>query len=340
MSVKSCMSALSMVWLVATLRLVALGEPLLQEQEAPQQQQPAYTQAEYEAYQKAVQGGTSTIIEFVQSNPKSSLVQYAIGSYVQKMQELQQAGNHQQVVADGEKLLELDPENLNALYMTAYSAFQIQQFDKAARYGEKVYQQKPDVPGLSFLLAISNQATGNQDKYVEYGKKAVAELKPEECYQILADLTRIYAADKQWNEAASYATEALKGLEGAQKPPQTSEQEWNKYITEQKAVAYAVLGRHAFENKRWSATLTNYQRVRSLNANPALNGEAYYYIGMTRWQQGQIDPAMEAFARGSKITGAPHAKPCRELLEKLYRSTHNDSLAGLDEFISRATRSN
>jgi hypothetical protein len=49
----------------------------------------------------------------------------------------------------------------------------------------------------------------------------------------------------------------------------------------------------------------------------------------------QIDSAMEAFARGSKMTGTPYAEPCRNELEKLYKATHNGSLAGLEEYLDR-----
>ena len=64
--------------------------------------------------------------------------------------------------------------------------------------------------------------------------------------------------------------------------------------------------------------------------------EAYYYIGMARWKQNRIDDAMTAFAKGAGQRRAPHARPCREHLETLYKSTHNDSLAGIEEFMSRA----
>ena len=56
---------------------------------------------------------------------------------------------------------------------------------------------------------------------------------------------------------------------------------------------------------------------------------------MGRWQQNRIDDAMKAFARGSVQRRAPHSKHCRKHLEQLYKSTHNDSLAGIEEFVER-----
>ena len=58
---------------------------------------------------------------------------------------------------------------------------------------------------------------------------------------------------------------------------------------------------------------------------------------MANWRQQKSDDAMQALAKGSVQRGAPHAEQCRHYLELLYRSTHNDSLAGIDEFVDRVT---
>ncbi|MDA2935548.1 hypothetical protein MYX82_14615, partial [Acidobacteria bacterium AH-259-D05] len=302
---------------------------------------PQYTNQEYAAYERAVNADPAeredTIVEFLTANPKSTLVQYAVGSYLQLMQEYQNKGLSQQVFSAGEKLLTVIPDDLNTQYMTAIAAYQMQQFEKATAYGEKVYAQKPNT-GLAFVLANSFGQLENEDKYIEYGEKACAELAPEDCYQILSDIAKIYAANKEWAQAAQYAEKAIQGFDEAEKPTQMSAPEWKNYINKEKATAYTVLGRWAAERKSWNSAISNYQKVLTLyQKDPASNAEAYYYTGMGRWDQKQMDSAMEAFAKGSVQKGAPHAEHCREYLETLYRSTHNDSLAGIEEFVARVT---
>ena len=300
--------------------------------------QAQYTTEEYAAYEMAVNADPAerhdTIISFLTANPKSALVEYAVGSYLQLMQEYQNQGQSQQVVSAGEKLLGVMPEDLNAQYMTAISAYQIQDFDKATSYGEIVYAAKPDT-GLAFVLANSFAQLGNQDKQIEYGDKACSELAPKDCFQILSQIGKIYAGRTEWAKAAQYAEKAVEGLDTADKPGQMSDSEWKTYLDTEKATAFTVIGRSAAELNNWNTAISNYQRVISLSKDPAAKAEAYYYTGMGRWDQRQMDSAMDAFAKGSVQTDAPHAEHCRQYLETLYKSTHNDSLAGIEEFIAR-----
>ena len=92
------------------------------------------------------------------------------------------------------------------------------------------------------------------------------------------------------------------------------------------------------ERENWDTAIANYQKVISLSTDPSAKAEAYYYTGMGRWDQRQMDSAMDAFAKGAVQKDAPHAQHCRQYLETLYKSTHNGSLAGLEEFIIRVTR--
>ncbi|MDA2928644.1 tetratricopeptide repeat protein [Acidobacteria bacterium AH-259-O06] len=299
-----------------------------------------YTREEYDRFQSAVNADLATredaIVEFIKSN-QSSLVPHAVKSYVQLLLDYRNKGQWQKVVSAGDKFLAIQPEDINALNITAYGAYQLKQFAKAARYWEKVYRQKPD-PQFAPYIARSYIELKNEDKVIEYGEKACAELAPKDCYDILGELIRIYASRTQWSKAAEYANKAIAGFDAASKGAQTSDRDWKAYINQQKAVAHAVLGRQAAERQRWNTAISNYQKALSLHSDPAPNGEAYYFIGMGRWKQNRIDPAMEAFARGSVQRGAPHARRCRQYLETLYKSTHNDSLAGIEEFIERVSR--
>jgi tetratricopeptide (TPR) repeat protein len=319
-----------------------LGLASVQAVDRLQAQQVKYTPKEYEAFTKAIQEPdlgkrANGIVSCMKEYPKSELTEYAVSNYLQVMQQYRSKGQPRQVASAGEKLLTLQPGNLHALFWTAEAFFQTREFAKAARYGEKAYAAKND-SGLAFVLASSYLELKDDRRLLLYGEKACAKLAPKDCYQILGELTRILAANEQWSKAASYAKKSIEGFEAAKKPAQTPQKEWNDYVNRQKAVAYAVLGRHAAENRKWRTARSNYQKALGESSNPGLKGEAYYYIGLGHWRGNRIDPAMEAFAKGAVQRGAPHARHCRRSLEKLYKSTHNDSLAGIDEFIQRVGR--
>ncbi|MDE2927475.1 MAG: hypothetical protein OXT71_13850 [Acidobacteriota bacterium] len=304
------------------------------------QQQTPYSIQEYQVYKAAIDEPNlgkreDAIIGFMKANPDSKLTEYGLGNYVKLLQAYQKQGNHRKVVSAGEKLLALNPNEPNALQMVTYAAFQSRQLQKAAQYGEKFYGKMPSA-GLAYILALS-YGTKNQAKYISYGEKAVAALKPAETYQIVAELTNIYVTKKQWQKASEYGRKTIRAFSQLKKPQGTSQAEWDKYVKMQTAIAHGAVGRNAAESRNWGGAISSYSRALRNTSERGLRGEAYFYIGMGRWQQNRIDDAMTAFARGSVQRGAPHAKHCRKHLEQLYKSTHNDSLAGIEEFVERVT---
>ena len=302
------------------------------------QQQTPYSIQEYQVYKAAIDEPNlgkreDAIIGFMKANPDSKLSEYGLGNYVKLLQEYQSKGNHRKVVSAGEKLLALNPNEPNALKMVTYAAFQSGQHQKAARYGEKFYARMPSA-GLAYILALS-YGTENEAKYISYGEKAVAGLKPAETYMIVANLTQIYVNKKQWKKASEYGRTTIRALSQVKKPQGTSQAQWDKYVKERSAIAHGAVGRNAAESRNWGGAISSYSRALRASSSPGLRGEAYFYIGMGRWQQNRIDDAMTAFARGSVQRRAPHSKHCRKHLEQLYKSTHNDSLAGIEEFVER-----
>lgn len=337
---KNLLVALLMVPVVPALSL-AQGE----------EQAPKYTPEEYDAFQRAVNEPDAAkkedaIINFIKANPQSALNEWTVGSYLQLMQQYQTEGKHQKVTTAGEKFLALRPDNISAVYLVTASYYQIQQFAKVAEKGEKLFALKGKSdsnmdwvwPRAAFFVADSYVRLGNDDKVVEYGEQACQNFEPKDCHAILAELTRIYAAQQQWNKAAEYAKKTIEGFEAVEKANPNLDAQWKNYASTKKALSHAVLGRQAAERQNWSGALSNYQAcLRTNSSMPALNGEAYYYIGLGHWKQGRMDAAMEAFARGYKQPNAPHSKHCRQYLETLYKVGHNDSLAGIEEFIQRVT---
>jgi tetratricopeptide (TPR) repeat protein len=339
MSRSVCKKFLLLFLVAAIVPPMALAQTEEEQQGADQEIN--YTAEEYDAYHKAVNVADpvqreDSIIAFMKSNPESDLLQYALGSYVELMHEYQNKGDFERVAGSGEKLLELKPDDLNILSRLAFANFHLQRHEKVVEYGEKVYAQQPE-PGVAYILAMSYGSLNNEQKQVQYGEKACASFEPKDCSQLLPALTRFYAKKPDWNRAAEYAKKTMTAMETVERPEHIPQNEWDDYVNREKAIALAILGRQAFENGVWNQAITNYQRaVRTHSKIPALNAEAYYYIGLSAWRENKIDPAMQAFARASVLRQTEHAKPSRDHLETLYRSTHNGSLAGLDEFIDSA----
>ncbi len=297
-----------------------------------------YTIEEYNEYQKAMEDGEDAIIVFIKAHPQSSLKQYAIDGYAKLLNGYVQEGDYAKAATQGEKFLnDVDPENATILYLTAWSDYFSQQYDKAIKYGEKVYAAKPDDPQIVMILARSYNSSGNAEKAVEFAEKYCPTVSPEQCYDLLPTIMKYYAQKKDWATADKYANLSIKALDEAPKPAQVPDAEWQSFVNEEKSVAYTIMGHHAYETKNWANVPKMYQPALKLAPkNKTRVAEGEYFIGMAYWNQEQFEPAMKSFAKCTVLGGTDYADPCRKQLEKLYRATHNGSLAGFDEFLERA----
>jgi len=296
-----------------------------------------YTQTEYNEYQMAVKGGEDALIEYIKAHPNSPLKQYAVGEFEKIVKGYMDAGDHPKVVSAAEKYLNnIDSEEVKMLFLAAWSSFYSQQYAKACKYGAEIYDNPDYTVHLTPILARGFQQIGEIKSSIPYAEKLCSDADPKDCYDLLPNIMKYYAAQKDWRKAVSYADQVIQAYNEVAKPAQVSDQEWQNYVNEEKSIAYQIKGREAAESGRWKSVEKNYLNSRKFNPKDKVRiSEGYFYIGRARWNLKQIDDAMEAFARGSKMSGTPYAKPCRQELEKLYRATHNGSLAGLDEFLSR-----
>ncbi len=351
-----------------SLRFVILSLVLAVSTASPalgQGKKPSYSIKEYQVYKAAVSvedpvKREDAILGYLKTKPNAELYKYALNNFLALIQAHQKKADFKRVLSASEKLLTVEPNNMSAIGLSLDSAYRLQQHQKVIGYGEKVYATKPS-PETAFALAQAFLATNQREqqkkaqlspkekkkakrekknknaKFLIYAPKACDKPPPKDtysCASLLAQLTSIYLEQKKWAEASKYGKKALEGFKTVQKGAGTSQAEWDKYVKRQRALAHAAMARNAAERRNWGGAISNYNQALRADSWVGLRGEALYYIGMGRWRQGQIDAAMKSFGRGSKQRGAPHAKPCRKHLEKLYKSTHNDSLAGIEEFIA------
>ena len=325
--------SLRFVILVAVL-VVLIGSPVL-----GQGKKVSYSIKEYQVYNAAVSlkdtaKRENAILGYLKTKPNAELYKYALNNYLALIQAHQKKSNFKRVLSAGENLLKVEPNNMSAVGASLDAAYRVQQHKKVIVYGEKVYATKPSA-GIALALAQAFLATNQDAKLLIYGPKACAQLKPKDTYPVLAKLTNIHVEQKKWATAAKYGKQTLEGFKTAKKGAGTSQAAWDKYVKRQRAIAHAAMGRNAAERRNWGGAISNYNQALRADSWVGLRGEAAYYTGLGRWKQGQIDAAMKAFGRGSRQRGAPHAKECRRQLETLYKSTHNDSLAGIEEFIAQ-----
>lgn len=291
-----------------------------------------YTREEYNEYQKAVTDGTDAIMEFVKTHPESTLNQYATGAYLKAMQENLNQGNNEEVLAAGEKYLqELEADRYEVLLFSTYAAYNSKQYEKAAKYGEKTYNAKPDSE-LAMILAESYLSLDEVESMVPWTDKACLEGNPGTCSSMFSYIAGFYATQKEWSKSSEYAKKVAGVLEGKAKPAELTQGKINEMLSD----AYSFVGRSAAENKQWGAVKAGYDKsVEFAPQNNTRKAEALFWTGMALWNQEQIQEAMENFARGcgNQYKDTPYAELCRKELERLYRSTHNGSLAGLEEYL-------
>lgn len=307
-----------------------------------QAQDEAY-RIQYDVYQHAIaiedpDERAQALIDFLKNFPDSTLIEYIDSAYRTMLQEQFQAGNYDKTLALSEKWFEVRPDDPAALYFTAYIHFQKGNHAKAIELAEKLYDTaEPQVKKtLSYILAISAVQTADIQRILKYGDEACAQFPAKDCYPVYVELMKHYSSKQEYDKAANYADKALEGLEAADPQDATTKE----YVQKNIVLCYAVKGNNDFERERWSKSITNYQKVLRLTKNKDLVGECYYKIGMSYWRMGKVDPeAMQSFARGHKRGTGQHAKQCYKYLEELYRRGHNDSTAGMDEFIERAISS-
>jgi tetratricopeptide (TPR) repeat protein len=325
MSRQSCFHLLSCLLLGLAVAMAATGSGFGQ----------GYTAPEYDEYQRAVEGGPDTLLEWYKSHPDSMLREYAVPKFIEWVRTDAGEGKFQEAVATGEKFLaEIDSSHFGMLNLTTYSAYNSGQWGKATRYAEKVYQAKPETPEILKILSNSYLRLSDIPRTVEYGEKFCAEASPGDCFAFYPVIAGYYAERKQWPQADSYARKVLGTLETVKQPQGVSEDQWSAYTAKSRADANSIIGKAAFERKAWTSAQGAYQKLLRLSSGDSgRKAEAYFYIGMTHWRLEEFTPAMVAFAKGAQLNGGNMVKLCDEQLQVLYRATHNGSLAGLDVFL-------
>ena len=208
----------------------------------------------------------------------------------------------------------LMPARQLVLRTMAASYYQKKDFAKAAESAEKAYAIKADKDMLQMLFGLYNQM-GNEDKIVAYGEKMLQAflMKQKEGYSTALQLAAIYL--KQQNiKAATQLYSKLMDAYGSSVPPGIEEGNWNPT----RADAYTLMAQEAYTQKNYAKAEQLYQKVLTFDSR---RENAYYYLGMCRWQLKDQRSAIVYFAR-CMVLNKSLAPKAKGYLEQLFKAEY------------------
>jgi tetratricopeptide (TPR) repeat protein len=221
---------------------------------------------------------------------------------------------------------QLEPTQKMILQSLLGAYYQSKNWPKAAETAEKIYAGNPDKSMLPAMVDIYSKF--NADKFLEYGKKMLAEFPMEQSYSVALQMAQAYL-QKQDIPAATDMLSKIMDVYGDKVPPNVPEAQWNAT----RAFAYGVIAAPIYQNKDYPKAMELYEKVLKFDPKKA---DAYYYIGMCKWQAKDQGGAIEAFARAVVLDDKAITPRAKQYLEELYKAEHSDSLDGLDAVLQKA----
>ncbi len=222
-------------------------------------------------------------------------------------------------------------ENLVPAQITLLSAimgahYQSNNLPKAAETGEKAYAISSD-KAMAATLAEIYLKMQNYDKYLVYGDKILANYPMEQAYVTALQMAQIHIQKQDVAKARELYTKVLATF-GDKTPQGMQDAQWNSI----KAVAYTLDASEAYKAKDYPKAIGLYEKIAAIDSK---RDDAYYYIGMSKWNSKDQVGAIEAFAKAVVLnkTNAPKAK---EYMEQLYKAEHSGSTDGLDAVLAKA----
>jgi tetratricopeptide (TPR) repeat protein len=184
--------------------------------------------------------------------------------------------------------------------------------------------EKDDAAQVNTVYFQAYQRQGNLDKTVEYGDKIIA-ADPNNVVALntLGLVYAFYLSHPSTEKAASYAQKALTAAQGLKKPEGVDDAVFKKEQDTQLGMAHLTLGYAAFVRAQRTLKLTpaiDELKVASnlLDGNPALQGQALYYLAYA-YEDGvpaNHRAAMEALNKAVTLPG-PFQAQAQALLAKV-----------------------
>jgi tetratricopeptide (TPR) repeat protein len=213
-----------------------------------------------------------------------------------------------------------------ALSALASGYYQAKNYPKAAEVLEKIYAMAPDKSLLPVLADVYKQF--NADKYIAYAQKILTEIPIEQSYGTALDLAQVQI-QKNDIKAATELYSKVMNVYGEKLPPNVQEPAWNAT----RAFAYGVIASGIYATKDYPKAIEAYGKV--TNFDPKRE-DAYYFIGMSKWQTKDQAGAIDAFAKCVILNGPNYGAKAKGYLDQLYKAEHSGSLDGIDKVMTKA----
>lgn len=242
-----------------------------------------------------------------------------------------------------------DSQYVSTLHQMAAASYQqLNNYEKMVEHGEKTLQALPANPAMLSLLALAYSSHGEADKAEDRAARAITLLDKltipanadparfaAERNQYLASnyaclgsasLTRFEAVRKA--RLAAQAATAPASTDATVKPAPPPNSEAKPAGPEAGGAAAASPNPEAIHLAKSEGYVS-----RALALNPEYEF-AQFQLGVVYAYQNRAEKAMEAFARTVVMRGG-FVDMARQNLEAIYKTTHKDSVEGLEDFIAR-----
>jgi tetratricopeptide (TPR) repeat protein len=316
------------VFLAAAIMVITLGNLPAQEEAAK------YSEQEYQAFQEISNEAspakkTSLVVTFIKTYPKSALRNNVVSAYQGMINELRTARKWQEIITYGQQYQAFAPDDAYTISVLATAYQESKNYRQFVVFGEKAFASKPSA-NLAYYIAKAYLELDDNANFLQWGEKT-AQLMPDN-HEILFELTRRYGAIQNNAQASKYAKLAIKALQAAKMPEGTKPDAWKSYQTNVYATCYTVVGVVANEGRDYAGAVANLENSVKYYKG---NDQVYYNLGMAYWQLSKIDMAMLNLAKAYVMNKAT-SRAAKQNLDNLYKSTHQQSLAGEDRIIARA----
>jgi tetratricopeptide (TPR) repeat protein len=282
---------------------------------------------EIKATQTDPQKRADALVAWVSGHPRATrAIAYAASYYAEVVSSVSKA-DPQKALTMIQTFQTAAPHNTTLVPLQMSAHYQAKNWAKAAEIGEKLYAATPSAGMANDLSNIYMQA-GNSEKYVFYAEKVLADVGIEKGYAIALQIANVHVQKKEMAQALPLLAQLMTAY-GDKVPAGIQEANWNQT----RAFAFGVMAADSFTKKDLPKAIELYEKV--IKFAPK-SEDAWYFIGMAKWQLKDQKGAIEPFAKAYVIGGKLYSQKAKDNLDQLYKAEHNGSMDGLDAVIAKA----
>jgi tetratricopeptide (TPR) repeat protein len=284
---------------------------------------------EMKAKESDPQKRADALLAWVKANPRATrAIAYAAAIYADGVSAAMKS-DPQKALTMIQTFQAAAPADKTLISMEMAAYYQAKNYVKAAEIGEKIYAEKPTLDMANTLYSLFAQAS-NQDKVLHYGEKLMADLPLEKSFGVALQLAGIYAQRKNTEKTLAIYSQLMSTF-GDKVPPGVQEPAWNSV----RGGAYAMMAADSWAKKDTAKAVELYEKVTKFAPKGEEACQAWYYMGMAKWQAKDQKGAVEPFAK-AYVLGKTLSPKAKDYMEQLWKADHNNTLDGLDAVIAKA----